>query len=165
MTMTRGRQIQRLMELLAPAPIEREQCRQHIARCLELMQPKPARILAKSKTTQERYDKAWRELQAASAAHRGASGALAFPHERIKQIVEQNERWAAHWSPPAPTERARRALLLAYELLRTWRPQEEIQKRLDGRWHEVAAVLFGDPQRNLYRQLLKVADEIRSRSK
>ncbi len=161
--MTRDQQMRKALELLAPSKRDLAECRAYIETVLNAMEA-AARAAEHAKVTRKSmraYSATLQRMQAVSHKHHVAGGALAIPHDQIERAAHFDKEWSAHWHPPPDTLKEQFAVALAYELLSVWNPGV-ISINRDGTWHELAALLYGDEQRNLYRQL-RAFNEVRSR--
>jgi hypothetical protein len=149
--MTREQQVDEALNLLDPA--ERDVCRAHIEEALDIIAAviradEHAKV---TKTSIHAYSAALQRFLLASKKHRDAGGALAISHERIERAVDLDTDWSAHWGP-YPRRTGQVAVTLANEILVRWKP-DAISVYQDGAWNRLAALLCGDPGRNLYRQI------------
>jgi hypothetical protein len=151
--MTRAQQVREALDLLDSPASERDTCRAHIKEVLDIIESviradENAKI---TRTAMLAYSDALRRMLAASKKHRDAGGALAIPHEVIERAVDFDKDWSANWGP-YPRRTGQVAVTLARELLVRWKPAA-ISVYTDGAWNKLAALLCGEPGRNLYRQI------------
>jgi hypothetical protein len=170
--MTRKEQITAALDLCAPPPRKRKACREYVEEALDLLDS-AGRAVEHARVTKKAisdHAKALRRFEIATDAAIAAGVPLATrPPDSLLKIklsdlpddarVLKNHpvmrglaAWPRMWEPPSRSLKHRYAVLLAYELLIRWKPDNIVVSR-NGRWHQLAAVLFGDPKVNLYRHL------------
>jgi hypothetical protein len=165
--MTRARQIREALDLLAPAPDRRDECRRDVEHALDVMASTMRAVevikaeRAAFRKTGRAYHRAFERLLAASKAHARAGGALAIKIARLEETIKFSTQWEAKVSRAMPKGAIaeRQATALAYNLLRQWdRPTPTTS---DGVWHNLAAILLGDPDANLFRHLREFKSSLR----
>ena len=72
---------------------------------------------------------------------------LAFRLDAIDHAIE----WLDHWSPPPSALKQHHAVALAYELATSWGMKTLVSRK--GKWHQLAQILYGDRDADLYRQV------------
>jgi hypothetical protein len=162
--MTREQLIKRAMKLVAPPASEHADCQAQIERALEVVES-AGRDAEHSKITKKArgaYSAALKRLLIETRAIAAAGGALAMLPSVIEGAVAFDNMWSAGWRPHSRWKKQEWAAALAHHLLAQWRPEEKIVATKGKKWHRLAAILYGDPDDDLYRQLLKYL-QIRSR--
>lgn len=146
--------VDQALRLLAPPQHELDECRAHIEEAFEIMAAatRADKYVGVTKRAKREYSAALKRLLVATRNHVDVGGALAIPLNVIKRAVNLDKKWSAHWTPPPRWGRQKCAVALAHGLLSCWRP-DAITKSHQGKWHELAAILYGDVNANLYRQL------------
>jgi hypothetical protein len=188
--MMREKQIAAALKLCAPKPHEREACRTHVEKALDVLDSADRVVDRYAKVTKKainaEFDRVHRS-RAAAAAHaargvplatrppdnriviiaRGKNGKIKLPDDaKLYRVPDVRMRailmdWSRRWNPPSRWLKHKYAVGLAHDLLKEWKPDDIVVSR-KGRWHRLAAVLFGDPKAvlsddpkvNLYRHLL-----------
>ena len=157
--MTRTGQIRELLELLAPAPDLRDECRRYIERALDVMDSTKraaAAIKAQRAATRQSgrsYQAALERMLAVGRAHARSGGALAVPIAELEHTVAFAAAWDAGFARALPPRgiAERQATALAYNLL--WQWDRPAHKSRGGTWYRAAAILLGNPDADLYRYL------------
>ncbi len=165
--MTRVGQIIAALELLGPPPPhDHKDRRRHVEHAVDIMESvrRAAEHAMATRKLRRAYSAALRKFQNASRAHARAGGSLALKQKWIDHAVAVDEEWSAHWHPPSPWLPHKTAVEWAYKLLSRWKPHDVVVSRR-GTWHQLSAILFGNPRANLYRHLRAFAAEIRRRKK
>jgi hypothetical protein len=157
--MIRAEQIHKALELLAPVPDQRDECRRSIEHALGVMDSttRTAAVIKAQRTANRQTGRAYHamleRMLTASKAHARAGGALAIPIPDLERVVESATEWDAKFARALPRGAIakRQATALAYNLLRQWdRPTPTTR---GGAWHTLAAILIGDRGADLFRQL------------
>jgi hypothetical protein len=165
--MTRAEQIREALELLSPAPDQRDECRRHVEHALDVMASTMRYVeaikaeRAANRKTGRAYHRALARLLAASKAHARAGGALIFTIAHLEKTIKFSTEWDAKFSRALPRGAIaeRQATALAYKLLRQWdRPTPTTS---DAVWNKLAAILLGDPDARLFRHLREFKSSLR----
>jgi hypothetical protein len=157
--MIRARQIHKALELLAPAPDQRGECRRYIEHALDVMDStQRAAAGFKAQRTANRqtgwaYHAAFERMLAVSKAHARAGGALAIPIAELERTVAFAAEWDAKFARALPPRgiAERQAVALSRNLL--WQWDRPAHKTRGGTWHRLAAILLGDRSADLFRYL------------
>jgi hypothetical protein len=158
----RDKQINDALDVLAPPPDERERCRAHIEEVLELMASADrAAEHAVTKKALSDYRDLLVRFRKGSKHSADAGVPLAFRLDAIDHAIE----WLDHWSPPPSALKQHHAVALAYELATSWGMKTLVSRK--GKWHQLAQILYGDRDADLYRQVQTFAKrrQVRSRRK
>jgi hypothetical protein len=99
------------------------------------------------------------QFRARSKRAADAGVPLAFRLDAIDRALE----WLDHWSPPPSALNQRHAVALAYELATRWGMKTLVSRK--GKWHQLAQILYGDREADLYRQVQTFAKMRRVRSR
>jgi hypothetical protein len=141
-----------------PPADELAECRRHIEHALDIMAATMRGVEAiKAQRAADRSGRAYyaalERALATSKAYARAGGALAIPIASLERAVKFVAEWRVGFSQALPPGAIaeRQATALAYNLLRQWdRPALKTRK---GAWHKLAAILLGDRDADLFRQL------------
>jgi hypothetical protein len=156
----RDKQIEAALDMLVPLQDERERCRAHIEEVLDLMASADrAAEHGVTKKALSDYRDVLVQFRARSKRSADAGVPLAFRLDAIDHAI----KWLDHWSPPPSALKQRHAVALAYELATRWGMKTLVSRK--GKWHQLAQILYGDREADLYRQVQTFAKMRRVRSR
>lgn len=171
--MTRDKQIDTALKLVAPPPRQRETCRSRIDGMLHLMERASVahKVFASDRSkaairARRTYNAAARRLLAADKALLVAGWRGPIDRAEIERAIMNTEPRPKSWKlvvrGRGVVTKHRAAVALAYELLVEWNGTIALSR--NGTWHKLSALLFGDQRVNLYRHMRAFYDiEIRNR--
>jgi hypothetical protein len=158
---TRDKQINTALKLVAPPPHQRETCRGRIDGMLHLMERAGVahKVFASDRSkaaisARRAYNSAARRLLAADKALLAAGWRGPIDRAEIERAIMNTEPRPKTWIWVVRSRVAnkhRTAVRLAYELLREWNGTIALSR--NGTWHKLSALLFGDQRVNLYRHM------------
>jgi hypothetical protein len=162
--MTRYKQINEALNLLAPTPEQRERCRSTIEWALDRM---TAHVALDRPT--EKARRSWiadlERIKARRIKYAAAGGdPWALPQKAIDRAILAaglEETVGTTWFLP-PWSKERHAVVLAHDLLSEW-DDRNITISRKGKWYKLSEVLYGDGCPDLYRQLRHSLPDIRLR--
>ena len=158
--MTRDKQIDTALKLVAPPPHQRETCRDLIDGVLRNMER--AGIAHEGFVSEKAAIGAWRTYNSAARRLLAADKALLVagwrgPIDRaeIERAIMNSEPRPKTWIPLVRVRgvsiKHMNAVRLAYELLSEFNGKIVLSR--NGTWHKLSALLFGDQRVNLYRHM------------
>jgi hypothetical protein len=151
----RAHQVREALNIIDPPPADRETYRHRIECALDRIGGAERAVEHAKLTNKTRrsYSDALRRMRHATRRQLQAGGPVALSPARIERAVKSDEAWNKGWSPPSRWLKHEFAVALAYDLI-SHKP-EAIAVSRNGPWHQLAAVLFGDKDINLFRHLRK----------
>jgi hypothetical protein len=160
--LTRERQIERALEILAPPPDKREICRRNIEFMLEDVEAFRGNTAKLKLTRSKARTRAWNRYRQTAKRLRADHDALAAtgfvpPIKFDDREIQDLERHHRNWLAFIGKEEAR-VVEWARELLRQWHPHERPTTTNGGRWWGLSWVLLGE-NRDLHRYLIACARE------
>ncbi len=165
--MTRAQQIDTALKVLAPPRYKRKHCRSNIEYMLDDVQAFSGTSAELRATRSKRTARAWRSYHLAVVRLRATHIALLATGwggfieladiERAIQKTTPEEcdvrrRAQEMWASLGGLEQ-KRAVENAYDLLTQWRGDEKLVTTRRGKWWRLAAILYGEPDADLFRYL------------
>jgi hypothetical protein len=165
---TKEQRIRKALELLAPPPAEREECKHEIQLALDMLENEAAlaqsvrAVGSKAKGGLKRYDAALRRLLAAFKSLDPAIKpwfSYADPNYEAVQGIEAEINKVEEFlkrpsATPSPSANWNQAAVAAAHTLLTWRKQNAAITR-GGKWEKLAKILAGDQNTGLFDHLRK----------